>query len=261
MRVCSSTLFILLVSVVSSVSRNVFHRLLFLQVLGWRVQKAIRGELSDAADHPTVLPSGTIEDSETLPTTALKGFVDPNTLPKVPQGQSPAPPGDKAKKEIPLAAIVGIPDLEVSFVFATIVLLPQFVCKAYAAAREPSPQAAAEAVLSTKSFAYYSAGATNMHTLALNTSAWDQVLFKPRVLVDVAEVDTRTKFLGYDTTLPIFIAPSGMAKLSHPRGETAMAEAAGHEGIIQFVSTNASAKLEDIIGAATSKEQPFMMQL
>jgi L-lactate dehydrogenase (cytochrome) len=159
--------------------------------------------------------------------------VDPDTLPAVPRGASPSAPSEAEKNQIPLAAIVGVPDLE----------------------------AAAESILPAKSFAYYSAGATSMHTLALNASAWDQILFRPRILVDVAEVNTSTKFLGYETTLPIFIAPAGMAKLSHPRGEAAMAEAAGKEGVIQFVSTNASAKLEDIIGAATSKDQVFMMQL
>lgn len=81
------------------------------------------------------------------------------------------------------------------------------------------------------------------------------------MLVDVDLVDTRTEFLGHKTSLPIFIAPAGMAKLSHPLGEAAMATAAGNEDIIQFVSTNASAKLEDIIGAAKDKDQVFMMQL
>ena len=178
-------------------------------------------------------PEGTIEKSETLPITALKGSVDPDTLPKVPQGAAPPRPNEDEKKKIPLEAIVGIPDLE----------------------------AAAESLLPAKAFAYYSAGATSMHTLGLNSSAWDEVLFRPRILVDVANVDTSTEFLGHKTSLPLFVAPAGMASFSHPKGECAIAEAAGNEDIVQFVSTNASMKLEDIIGAAKDKDQVFMMQL
>jgi len=111
------------------------------------------------------------------------------------------------------------------------------------------------------SFAYYSSAATNLSTLAKNRSSWDEVLFRPRVMVDVAEVDTRTKFLGQDTTLPVFVAAAAFATLSHPSGEAGIAEAAGKQGIIQMISTNASRKLEDIVAAAFSPEQVFMMQL
>jgi L-lactate dehydrogenase (cytochrome) len=52
-------------------------------------------------------PEGTIEKSETLPITALKGSVDPDTLPKVPQGAAPPRPSEDEKKKIPLEAIVG----------------------------------------------------------------------------------------------------------------------------------------------------------
>ena len=49
--------------------------------------------------------------------------------------------------------------------------------------------------------------------LALNKSAYNAILFRPRVMNDVDIVDTRTNFLGYPTSLPIFVAPAGMAKL------------------------------------------------
>jgi L-lactate dehydrogenase (cytochrome) len=49
--------------------------------------------------------------------------------------------------------------------------------------------------------------------LALNKSAYNAILFRPRVMIDVDTVDTRTEFLGHKTSLPIFVAPAGMAKL------------------------------------------------
>jgi L-lactate dehydrogenase (cytochrome) len=122
------------------------------------------------------------------------------------------------------------------------------------------------------------------------SSVYNQVLFRPRVLRDVTTVDTSTAFLGYDVSLPIFICPCGMAKLSHPEGEKLFASAAGKTGIAQFVSrsrepataaqhtlpltqrltllplcdqisTNASAPLADILSGAQNPEQPFFMQL
>ncbi len=39
--------------------------------------------------------------------------------------------------------------------------------------------------------------------LALNRASFNQILFRPRILVDVDLVDTRTNMLGQDTTLPV----------------------------------------------------------
>lgn len=47
---------------------------------------------------------------------------------------------------------------------------------------------------------------------------------------------TSTKLLGAPVSLPLLICPTGMARLSHPSGERAFAEAAGRTGIIQVVS-------------------------
>ena len=60
---------------------------------------------------------------------------------------------------------------------------------------------------------------------------WNSILFVPRVMVDVTNVDTTTVLGGTLVSLPLLIAPTAMAKLSHPRGELGLAEGAGHEGI------------------------------
>lgn len=67
--------------------------------------------------------------------------------------------------------------------------------------------------------------------LALNRSSWNSILFVPRVMIDVTNVDTSTTLAGHPSSLPIVIAPTGMSKLSHPRGEMCFAEAAGLERI------------------------------
>ncbi|OXC64351.1 hypothetical protein AYX13_06242 [Cryptococcus neoformans] len=172
-------------------------------------------------------PPGTIEDG--LDPEAMIGLVDPATLPKM---------VDKKKEDgeqirIDLAEIIGLPDFD----------------------------AAAKANLTSKAWAYMSSGATDQYTLDLNRKAFNSILFRPRVLVDVEIADTRTQMLGQDTSLPIFISPAGMAKLAHPEGECLLAKAAGQSNIIQMISTNASAPLPSIISSATSPSQPFFMQL
>lgn len=48
-----------------------------------------------------------------------------------------------------------------------------------------------------------SSGATDQYTLDLNRKAFNSILFRPRVLVDVEIADTRTQMLGQDTSLPV----------------------------------------------------------
>lgn len=55
-------------------------------------------------------------------------------------------------------------------------------------------------------------------------------------MIDVRTVDTSTVLAGQPSSLPILIAPTGMSKLSHPKGEVCFAEAAGIEGIPFTVS-------------------------
>ncbi|CED83134.1 mitochondrial cytochrome b2- [Phaffia rhodozyma] len=184
-------------------------------------------------------PPGTIEtalSNASLPETALVGRINPATVKKIErpeQGEVIPVKADKAEEKIDLGMVIGLPDFT----------------------------AAAKQILPAKAFAYYSAGGTDEYTLGLNRSSYNQILFRPRILVDVKEVDTSTKFMGHDVSLPMFICPCGMAKLSSPEGEAAFATAAGKCNIAQFVSTNASAPLAEIIAGAVSKEQPFFMQL
>ncbi|KAK8861216.1 hypothetical protein IAR55_002035 [Kwoniella newhampshirensis] len=173
-------------------------------------------------------PPGTIENG--LDPDALRGLVDPATLPQV---VSKATSGEKEERKIELGEIIGLPDFD----------------------------AAAKINLTSKAWAYMSSGATDQYTLDLNRSAFNSILFRPRILVDVDEVDTRTTMLGQENSLPIFISPAGMAKLAHPEGECLLAKGAGQCGIIQMISTNASAPLPDIINSRTSPSQPFFMQL
>lgn len=69
-----------------------------------------------------------------------------------------------------------------------------------------------------------------------NATAYQKVLFRPRVLRKVAECDASTELMGCPSSLPVFIAPAAMAKLGHPLGEINLTRGAGSTGIIQAVS-------------------------
>ncbi|KDQ21621.1 hypothetical protein BOTBODRAFT_99401 [Botryobasidium botryosum FD-172 SS1] len=115
---------------------------------------------------------------------------------------------------------------------------------------------AAQENLSKKAWAYFSSGATDQITLAMNQSVYQKVFFQPRTMVDVSSVSTKSTMLGHPVDIPIFICPTGMAKLSHPTGEVSFAKAAEAYGIMFMMSTNASSSVSDVVKARTSKPAP-----
>jgi L-lactate dehydrogenase (cytochrome) len=90
--------------------------------------------------------------------------------------------------------------------------------------------------LKPKTWAFYSSAATDLITMRANRSFLDSIWFRPRGLVNVKNINTRSKILGIDVDLPIFVAPAALAKLAHPEGEKALARACGRTGIPQCVS-------------------------
>lgn len=90
--------------------------------------------------------------------------------------------------------------------------------------------------LSKKTWAFYSSAATDMLTRDANKFMMDRILLRPRVLRNVTQVDTKTKILGCQTGLPLFVSPAAMAKMVHPEGELAMARGCAKYGVGQCVS-------------------------
>jgi L-lactate dehydrogenase (cytochrome) len=84
------------------------------------------------------------------------------------------------------------------------------------------------------------------------------------LLRNVGSLDTRTKILGQEVGLPIFVAPAAMAKMIHPSGECGIARGCLDISIPQCVSTNASFPIAEIVGSVPQgreKEQTFWFQL
>jgi 4-hydroxymandelate oxidase len=100
-------------------------------------------------------------------------------------------------------------------------------------------------------FDYYAGGAGDEQTLAENRRAFSRIVFRPRVLVDVASVQLDTSVLGVPVSFPVMLAPTAFNRLGHADGERAVARAAGSAGTVMVVSTMASATLEEVAQAAT----------
>ncbi|GAB2261074.1 hypothetical protein Droror1_Dr00011929 [Drosera rotundifolia] len=81
---------------------------------------------------------------------------------------------------------------------------------------------------------YYASGAEDQWTLAENRNAFSRILFRPRILIDVSNIDMSTTVLGFKISMPIMIAPTAMQKMVHPEGEYATARAASAAGTIMF---------------------------
>lgn len=94
-----------------------------------------------------------------------------------------------------------------------------------------------------------------------NAKAFRQILFRPRVFVDVSKCDTSTTLLGLPSTAPIFIAPAAHAKLGHPGGEANLTKGAGITGIVQAMSTYASNSVEELVAARVNDKQKLWFQL
>ena len=107
-------------------------------------------------------------------------------------------------------------------------------------------------------FEFVDGGAGAETTLRANRDAFEQVVFDPRFLVDVAQRETATTVLGERVAFPVLLAPAGLARLVHPEGELAAARAAGAAGTVFCVSTASSYSLEEIADAASG---PLWFQL
>jgi 4-hydroxymandelate oxidase len=83
-------------------------------------------------------------------------------------------------------------------------------------------------------------------TVANNIAAFRRWVFRPRVLVDVSDVDISTTVLGTPVSVPILFAPTSIHKLAHPEGELATARAAREIQTLQVLSTGASQTIEAI---------------
>ena len=99
-------------------------------------------------------------------------------------------------------------------------------------------------------FDYLDGGADGEVTLRENCRVFDDVIFRPRQAVKLAECNLGTRALGFELSFPAILAPVGYSRMMHPGGEVAAAAAAGNAGTIYTLSTVSGHKLEDVRAAS-----------
>ncbi len=104
----------------------------------------------------------------------------------------------------------------------------------------------AQAKLPRFLFDYVDGGATDAQTLRANEADWARVALRQRVLLDVDGVDTRTTLAGQPCSLPLALAPIGLAGLMARRGEVQAARAAETAGVPFTLSTVGICPLDEV---------------
>ena len=107
-------------------------------------------------------------------------------------------------------------------------------------------------------FDYLDGGAEGEVTLRENCRVFEDVTFRPRHAVALADCSLCTSVLGFHLSLPFLLAPVGYSRLMHPSGEVAAARAAGKAGTAYILSTISGHKLEDVRRASSG---PVFYQL
>src|SRR5438128_10043843 len=79
-------------------------------------------------------------------------------------------------------------------------------------------------------------GSESETTMRRNRLGFDLLAFRPRILVDVSEIDPSTTFLGHPLRIPVVLAPMGGLQNYDPEGGVASARAAGRFGTVHAVS-------------------------
>ena len=105
---------------------------------------------------------------------------------------------------------------------------------------------------------YLVGGSESETTLRRNRRAFDRIAFRPRILVDVSNIDTSVTFLGQKLRIPVILAPIGSLQVFDPDGAVAVTRAATEFGVMHCVSTATLPALEE---TAAATETPKIFQL
>ncbi|XBW34914.1 hypothetical protein QEN19_000478 [Hanseniaspora menglaensis] len=160
----------------------------------------------------------------------IKGIIDPNcNFPKelitkaLSPGETPESIAlkEKLKKNLP-----SIDDLKTIYDF-------EYICSK---------------ILPKNAWYYYSSGSEDEFSLRENHNSYHRVQFRPKILVNVKDIDTSTTILGEEEDVPFYASATALAALGHEDGELGISNgcAEGDFKIPQMISTLSSKSLGEI---------------
>src|SRR3989440_4031736 len=105
---------------------------------------------------------------------------------------------------------------------------------------------------------YMEAGSYSEHTRDANVDDMTKIKLRQRVLVDVSQRKLSTTVLGEQLSMPLALAPTGLAGMQYADGEILACRAAHAAGIQFCMSTMSICSIEDV---AEAVQKPFWFQL
>jgi L-lactate dehydrogenase (cytochrome) len=91
-----------------------------------------------------------------------------------------------------------------------------------------------------------------------NHSAFHRIWFRPKVLVDVTNVDFSTTMLGTKVAIPFYVTATALGKLGHPEGEVVLTRASKKHNVIQMIPTLASCSFDELVDAAEGDQVQWL---
>jgi L-lactate dehydrogenase (cytochrome) len=107
-------------------------------------------------------------------------------------------------------------------------------------------------------FDYIDGGANDERTMAANVADYAALKLRQRVMRDVSNIDTSTTLAGESASMPVALAPVGMAGLYSRRGEVHGRRASQKAGVPFTLSTVGICSIEEIQAAVAG---PYWFQL
>jgi L-lactate dehydrogenase (cytochrome) len=95
-------------------------------------------------------------------------------------------------------------------------------------------------------FDYIDGGAEDEITMRRNSDAFRDYEFVPRILRNVADIDTSTSLLGRSLSSPLIFSPTGFTRIAHSQGELSVARVAAKHGLPYCLSTLSTRSIEEV---------------
>lgn len=107
-------------------------------------------------------------------------------------------------------------------------------------------------------FHYIDGAADDEVTKDRNTTAFDDCDLVPNVLAGVETIDMKTKVMGREIAMPLFLSPTALQRVFHWKGERAVGAAAEKFGTYFGISSLATVGIEEI-GRTISSPKLFQL--
>lgn len=108
-------------------------------------------------------------------------------------------------------------------------------------------ESVASRTMTEEGWGYYSSGGDDEITLRENHTAFQRIWFKPRILINVKNIDMTTSILGVKSSLPLYFSATALGKLADEAGELAISRAAASSEVIYMLPTLSSFSLDEML--------------